>query len=109
MNRWVEYLGVKVAASEADEHYHESRLRHLEAVITINNRGEKNVTTARAQCHLDPEWITAQEEYEHAYAYRKMLTRAYEGVDGKASLLSRELTRRVGTAPRDHRVGKWST
>lgn len=97
-----------LAAAEVDEKFCEGTLRHLESVAAVQNVGAKNVTLAKAMAHEDETYIEAKDALTHAYAYRKLMQSAYAGVDSKATLLSRELTRRVAREPRDNRTGKWS-
>jgi hypothetical protein len=64
------------------------------------------VTAAKAMAYEDPEYVAAQEAKTAAYAYRKMLQAVYDSADRKNTLLSRELTRRVGRGDRENRAGR---
>jgi hypothetical protein len=64
------------------------------------------VTQAKAMAHEDPEYIAAQEAKTAAYAYRKMVQALHASAELRNTLLSRELTRRVGRGDREARAGR---
>lgn len=66
------------------------------------------MTAAKAKAYEDEEYLEAQAAKQDAFAYRRMLQAVYDSADKRATLLSRELTRRVGRADRDSRAGRWS-
>jgi hypothetical protein len=78
------------------------------ALSAVRNNGEKTVTAAKAKAYEDPEYVAAQDAKTTAYAYRKMLQAVYDSADRKNTLLSRELTRRVGRGDREARAGRMS-
>jgi hypothetical protein len=67
------------------------------------------VTQAKAKAYEDPEYIEAQEAKTAAYAYRKMVQALHSSAELRNTLLSRELTRRVGRGDREARAGRMST
>jgi hypothetical protein len=108
MTSWVEYAGGRLAAAEVDEKSCGDTLERSKALSAVRNSSEKTVTAAKAKAYEDEEYLAAQEAKQNAFAYRRMLQAVYDSADKRATLLSRELTRRVGRADRDSRAGKWS-
>lgn len=108
LSRWVEYAGARLAGAEVDEKSCADVLERHKALSAVRNASEKTVTAAKAKAYEDPEYIQAQEDKQAAYAYRRMLQAIYDSADRRYSLLSRELTRRVGRADRDSRTSRMS-
>lgn len=108
LGAWVEYAGAMVAAAEVDEKWRVESLERHKAISAVKNASEKTVTAAKARAYEDPEYIKAQEDKLEAFAYRRLLQPVYEKADRRATLLSRELTRRMGRADRDSRAGRMS-
>jgi hypothetical protein len=106
LSSWVEYAGARLAAAEVDEKWSADTLEKHKALSAVRNSTEKTVTAAKAKAFEDPEYIKAQEDKQQAFAYRRMLQPVYDMVDRRVTLLSRELTRRVGRSDRDSRAGK---
>jgi hypothetical protein len=103
---WVEYTGARLAAAEVDEKSSVDTLEAHKALSAVRNSNQKTVTAAKAMAYEDPEYVAAQEAKTAAYAYRKMLQAIYDSADRKNTLLSRELTRRVGRGDREARAGR---
>jgi hypothetical protein len=108
MTSWVEYTGARLAAAEVDEKSCVDTLEAHKALSAVRNSNQKTVTAAKAKAYEDPEYVAAQEAKTAAYAYRKMLQAVYDSADRKNTLLSRELTRRVGRGDREARAGRMS-
>jgi hypothetical protein len=108
MSSWVEYTGGRLAAAEVDEKSCADTLERHKALSAVKNASEKTVTAAKARAFEDPEYVKAQEDKQTAFAYRRMLQTIYDSADRRATLLSRELTRRVGRSDRDSRASRWS-
>lgn len=108
MTAWVEYAGGRLAAAEVDEKSCADTLERHKALSAVKNATEKTVTAAKAKAYEDPDYLEAQEAKQQAFAYRRMLQAVYDSADKRATLLSRELTRRVGRADRDSRAGRYS-
>jgi hypothetical protein len=104
----VEYTGGRLAAAEVDEKSCADTLERHKALSAVKNASEKTVTAAKARAFEDPEYVKAQEDKQTAFAYRRMLQTIYDSADRRATLLSRELTRRVGRSDRDSRASRWS-
>lgn len=107
MNRWAEYMAAQMAAAEVDERYAENILDKRKALGMIG-LSEKTVTAAKAKQFEDSDYLDAYEEVQRAYAFRKMVQMLYNNTERKASVISRELTRRVGREPRENRDARWS-
>lgn len=109
LTQWTEYMSAQLAAAEVDEKAINSRLEILRAKSAVANSGAKTVTAAKAKVYEDEAFIAASEEALTVYAYRKMVEALYGNTDRKASLISRELTRRVGREPRESRRDRYTT
>jgi hypothetical protein len=105
---WVEYTGSRLAAAEVDEKSCVDTLEAHKALSAVRNAGQKTVTQAKAKAYEDPEYIEAQEAKTAAYAYRKMVQALHSSAELRNTLLSRELTRRVGRGDREARAGRMS-
>jgi hypothetical protein len=103
---WVEYTGSRLAAAEVDEKSCADTLESHKALSAVRNASAKTVTQAKAMAHEDPEYIAAQEAKTAAYAYRKMVQALHASAELRNTLLSRELTRRVGRGDREARAGR---
>lgn len=108
LTEWTGYMGTQLAAAEVDERSASDALDQHKALSAVRNASEKTVTAAKAKAYEDPAFVEAQEAYRERHAYRKLLEGLYKATDAKGSLLSRELTRRVGREPREGRAGRWS-
>lgn len=95
-----------------DERFAEDHLKVLEAKALIRDWGgskEDRVAVARAERMNDPEVQDAMERVQGAYARRKLVQAMADASDKNVSLISRELTRRVGMEPTERRDRRWST
>lgn len=108
LTEWQGYMGSRLAVAEVDEQSYESELRTREAQSAALNTSAKNVTQAKAAVFTDPDYIAAREAKEHAYAYRKIMASVHDATEKKTTLVSRELTRRVGRDPREGRNARWN-
>lgn len=110
LSRWSEYMGTQLAVAQVDEKYADATLEKMRALSAVANKTEKTVTAAKARAYEDDEFVGAQDAYHAAYAYRKMIEAVYNNTERKSSLVSRELTRRVGRNDRDNRAaGRFGT
>jgi hypothetical protein len=105
---WVEYTGSRLAAAEVDEKSCADTLEQHKALSAVRNASQKTVTAAKAMAYEDPEYIEAQEAKTAAYAYRKMVQALHQSAELRNTLLSRELTRRVGRGDREARASRSS-
>lgn len=109
LTAWADYLGGQLALAEIDERASEAVLKKAEAVSMLRSSPTSGkVTMAKAEKYEDPVVEEAQESFMKNHAYRKLLNVLYNNVDRDASLVSRELTRRVGMEPNRRREGRWS-
>lgn len=108
LTEWTVYMGAKLAAAEVDEKYAAASLDKMKALTAAANPGEKAQWKAKAKAYEDKDYVAAEERHHVAYAYRKMLNSVYDATNAKSTLISRELTRRVGRNDRENRSGKWA-
>lgn len=110
MTEWASYTGTLLAIAEVNESCADASVKRLEALSAASNSGEKSVTAAKAKVWEDPAYVEAKGAQEGAYAYRKIAQHLHEVADKKSTVLSRELTRRVGREPRENRsAGRFGT
>jgi hypothetical protein len=105
IQRWVKYLALQLAAAEVDESCTERALTRIEALKGYDFRK----VDAKTRAYTDQEYLTAKDDQEAAYGYRKMIAALYANVDRDSFHLSRELTRRSARADRDHRAERHSS
>lgn len=105
---WVEYTGARLSLAEVEEKYADEAIREFEAIGAIKNSSEKTLSAAKAKVYEDPEYLAAKETQRVAYGYRKLAQSIYESADKRCTLISRELTRRVGRDAREGRNGRWN-
>lgn len=107
VTRWSEYLSAQVAAAEIDERYADARVDKIKALKSLEYKGEKTVTAAKAYAYTDDDYLAASEEQQRAYAFRKLISAVYDNSERTSALLSRELTRRVNRDVYDRRTDRW--
>ena len=103
---WQNYLATQVAQAEIIEAEAEAALKTKEAVAMLN--GSKKVTEARAERDINEDVVSARKEYLTARAKRKLLQVTMENRERCVSLISRELTRRVGREGNQRRSDRWT-
>lgn len=103
--RWAEYAATELASAEAIEEQAERIHRRLRDQRMLQESG--TVTAAKAVAGLSDDVIEAEEEYASARAYRKLVQGVLANLDRSQSILSRELTRRVGREHPERRSAKW--
>lgn len=106
------YLGIVVAQAEIDETEAENNMETLGAQIMVANWGGTSadrVTLSKAHRETDESYLAARSAYAEARAYRKLVGRLYDNVDGEKATVSREITRRVGREPAERRNARWNT
>lgn len=107
--RWADHLNVEVALAEITEATAERIFRRIRDVAMLGvSPARGQVTAAKAAAGLSAEVIEAEDEAASAKAYRKLVQSLYENVERDASLLSRELTRRLGRDPYERRERRWT-
>lgn len=111
---WVSYTKSELVKAEIEEDRAESAKRFVEAEVLIEQWGadaksSDRVTVAKARRDVDFRVVKCQDKYLQARAYRKLVEAVFDRCDRAAQLLSRELTRRTSTSPRDSRAARYNT
>jgi hypothetical protein len=108
---WVSYAKADYVQAEIAEDRTAHNLKITEAKIMINQWSEKTkgdtVTLAKARRDIDPDVIAMQEAHLQARAYRKLVESVFERCERGAQVLSRELSRRIGLAPKERRQAQY--
>lgn len=103
---WANFLSTRVAIAEVDEAQAEAVLQlALDHAMVVSDYG--TVTVAKASRSLDSAVIELREKAAVAKAYRKLTTSFFENVERKSAVISRELSRRLGSRPLENRVGRY--
>ena len=113
---WSNYANPMLAAAVTDEKALEKRLKEARSATYLEAlpqswEGVKSVTPvnamAKAEQDVDEEVISIEDELQVATAYRRLLESLVDNLDSSASLISRELTRRVNQLPVERRGNRW--
>ncbi len=109
LTRWADHIGGVVTMHEIDERYAESYYElvwaQVLAHVSPRTRGEGSVTVAKAEATQDPKVREAVDRRDLIYAKRKWLQQMRDNLERDTSLISRELTRRLGRTSAENRVG----
>lgn len=105
---WSNYVNGALALAATKAETAEKILRRVRAGAVVVSDA-KTVTMAEAEAEALPEVIQAKDDYDQRNAYRRMLRVVAENLARDTALISRELTRRVGSAPYSGRTDKWSS
>ena len=106
--RWADYLTVQLPLAEAAESTADRVHRRIRDLKTLSQDAPKGqVTLAKMSVALSEEVVEAEDVAAQAKAYRKLVAGLLENVTRDASLLSRELTRRVGRDSFERRERRW--
>lgn len=106
--RWEDYSSGQVALAEINEQQAEIQLKLAKdraLILSPPSKGE--VTVGKASRDTDPIVVKAQENYDIAYAYRKIVSVLYTKCSRDGATVSRELTRRVGRESREGRADRF--
>lgn len=109
LTNWAAYAGGQLSQAAITEKAAEARLAMAQARAAVAARAEKSVAAQKAAAADDPEVRQATAELTEAYALRKTLEAVHAGLEAKARVVSRDLTRRTGARDTEARVGRWST
>lgn len=109
---WVSFAKAELVKAEIDEERaaHDCKVVESKALIgqwSAEAKGDR-VTLAKARRDVDPTVLGYQEALLKARAYRKLADAMFDRCDRGAQLLSRELSRRVGSGHRDNRNARLS-
>lgn len=104
---WLSYAKSELVKAEIDEERESNYCRLLESKVLIEQWSDEakgdRVTIAKARRDIDNRVVAQQEEHRKARAYRKLVESVFDRCERATQLLSRELTRRVSSGPREHR------
>lgn len=109
LTNWGAYAAGQLAKAAVAEKHAEADLAMAQARAAVAARGEKSVSAQKAAAAADPEVQEATERLTEAYALRKSLEAVHGGLEAKAKVVSRDLTRRTGMHSAENRAGKWGT
>ena len=109
---WGSYAKSELVQAEIVEERTASHQKFAEAKILINQWGEgakgDTVTLAKARRDVDPDVVMAVDEYLEARAIRKLTEAVFERCERGAQVISRELSRRISTAPNERRQARFT-
>lgn len=113
--RWADYSGAQLALADVDEKYAEAYVDQLKARGLVegawaseDDKPTKRPTLAelRANKALDPVYQDAITAKLEAYARRKLIGARHEAFERNASVVSRELSRRIERDPSARRTAR---
>jgi hypothetical protein len=106
--QWQNFAATEFAMAEVEEEQAEASVRRLTAEGFVLNYGNRTkVTETRAAIDASPEMTRARDNVLAAYAKRKMTGVMYSNCERTAALLSRELSRRIGSSDVQRRQMRW--
>jgi hypothetical protein len=105
---WQNYAAVQLAEAEVEESKAIADVKFLEAQGMVRNFGARStVTQVRAATATTTEMERARTDELNAYAKRKLTKVIYENCERSVFVISRELSRRIGQAGGERRIGRW--
>lgn len=108
---WVSFAKADMVLAEIDEERAANDLKLTEAKTLIGQWSDKEkgdtVTLAKARRDTTQEVVDAQALYSERRAYRKLVESVFERCERGAQVLSRELSRRIGLAPKERRQAQY--
>lgn len=109
---WGSYAKSELVQAEIIEERTAHSQKFAEASVLIDQWGEGSkgdtVTLAKARRDVDPKVVESAQEYTNARAYRKLVEAVFERCERGAQVLSRELSRRISTAPYERRNARFN-
>lgn len=113
LTAWGNYLGTQLSMAEVDESAAKAQAVRAEArarkAVQDEAETKLSATEIKAAAYEYPAYRQALESAHEVYAYRKLVTSLRDGIEHDCFLVSRELSRRLGTADRDARDRRWNT
>lgn len=110
---WVSYTKSELVKTEIEEDRKAHLLKVTEARAIIDQTVEKvkgdTVTLAKARRDIDEFVLKAQDDYLEARALRKLTEAVFDRCERGAQVLSRELSRRIGLAPKEYKQARYSS
>lgn len=107
---WLSYAKTELVIAEIEEERCANNLRLVEAQTLISQwSGEKGdtVTLAKARRDTDAAVLETQDKHLGARTYRKLVESVFERCERGTQILSRELSRRISTAPQERRLHRY--
>lgn len=113
LTRWTDYFGGLLAICDVEERSANLILEKAKALALLKAGGARGrddrVTYAKAEVAVDPEVTEHEAAYESAHAKRRFAAVHFEASERDASLVSRELTRRIGRSEvHERRTARWT-
>jgi hypothetical protein len=105
--QWQNFAATEFALAEVQEAKAEANVRRIEAVGFVLASPGSKVTDTRAAINTSKEMTKARDDVLDAYAKRKLTGVMKENCERTASLLSRELSRRIGGSDLQRRQMRW--
>lgn len=107
---WQNFAATISTEMEVTEAEWDTQVSHRRAQVLIKSwtgAKEDRVTISKAQQELDTEVQKREAKLSQVKAARKRAQTVRDNAERIASLVSRELTRRVGRDPVERRAGRW--
>jgi hypothetical protein len=105
---WGEYAASIVVRYAIEEEHLAAVLDRERASCALRHQDHKSVTAQKAAVAADPAVHDLEDDHQGARAKRKFAEVVMNGTERKASVISRELTRRVGRHDREARTSRWN-
>lgn len=109
---WVSYAKSELVVAEIAEEKCANDVRVAESMALINQWGSDikgdRVTIAKARRDIDPKVQEKTQKHLEARAYRKLVESLFERCERSSQVLSRELSRRIGLAPKERSNHRFS-
>jgi len=105
---WQNYAATEFARCEVEEARADAAVRYAEASVMILSSDKETVTKTKATMINVPDVQAARDRALEAYAARKMTSVVHANCERCVSLISRELTRRVGREGPERRNSRWN-
>jgi hypothetical protein len=111
MVSWVNYAKSELVHAEIIEENALSALRHGEALALLeqweaDSKGD-TVTMAKARRDVDPTVREYHQRHHESRAYRKLVDTVFDRGERNATVLSRELSRRISLTPNERKL-QWT-
>lgn len=103
---WLNWADTLFSKAESEEARLASVVEVKEA-IAIAASGEKQVAQQKAFANRDPEVVDARDSWREAKSSRKALGIQVNALDRYVSIVSRELSRRIGREPVQRRQNRF--